>query len=66
MTSGARCCGRVASSAARREPVGAGGVAEGVGLRIQTWYWPGQIVLSGLQSAFDLVDLTIYIKNARR
>ena len=35
VTSGARCCGRVASNAARREPVGGGGVAEGVGLQTQ-------------------------------
>ena len=35
VTSGARCCGRVASSAARREPEGGDGVAEGVGHQTQ-------------------------------
>jgi len=33
VTSGARCCGRVASSAARREPVGGDGVVEESGSR---------------------------------
>ena len=40
VTSGARCCGRVASIGARRKPVGGDGVAEVVGLQTQTWYWP--------------------------
>ena len=35
VTSGARCCGRVASSATRREPEGGDGVAEGVGHQTQ-------------------------------
>ena len=56
MTSGARCCGRVASVAARRKLVGGDGVAEVVGLLTQTWYWPDQIVLSSLQYASDLAD----------
>ena len=56
MTSGARCCGRVASIAARRKPVGGDGVAEVVALQTQTWYWPDQIVLLSLQYASDLAD----------
>ena len=59
MTSGARCCGRVASIEARRKPVGGDGVAEVVGLQTQTWYSPNLVVLTELSD--QIVDQIVSV-----